>query len=49
MGHDFAGVVEEIGPEVPEGMWTIGQRVAGLVFDGQSSLLRMFLAQTHPY
>ncbi len=40
MGHDFAGVVEELGPDVPEGMWTIGERVAGLVVGSQSSILR---------
>jgi NADPH:quinone reductase-like Zn-dependent oxidoreductase len=43
VGHDFAGVVEERGPDVPEGMWTIGERVAGVVVGGQSSFLRMFL------
>jgi NADPH:quinone reductase-like Zn-dependent oxidoreductase len=32
VGNDFAGVVEELGPDVPEGMWTVGERVAGLVF-----------------
>jgi NADPH:quinone reductase-like Zn-dependent oxidoreductase len=32
VGNDFAGLVEELGPDVPEGMWTIGERVAGLVF-----------------
>ena len=35
MGDDFAGVVEELGPDVPEGMWTVGERVAGLVSGGQ--------------
>jgi len=31
VGNDFAGVVEELGPDVPEGMWAIGERVAGFV------------------
>jgi len=31
VGHDFAGVVEEIGPDVPAGVRTVGERVAGLV------------------
>ena len=35
MGHDFAGVVEELGPDVPEGMWTVGERVAGVVVNSQ--------------
>jgi NADPH:quinone reductase-like Zn-dependent oxidoreductase len=48
VGHDFAGIVEELGPDVPEGMWTIGERVAGVVVGGQSSLLRMLLVHTHP-
>lgn len=46
MGHDFAGVVEELGPDVPEGMWTIGERVAGLTVSGQSSLSRLLLVHT---
>jgi len=47
VGNDFAGVVEELGPDVPEGIWTIGERVAGLVLGSQSSLLRMFLGHSH--
>jgi len=43
VGDDFAGVVEELGPDVPEGMWTVGDRVAGVVFGSQSSLSRIFL------
>ena len=43
MGNDFAGVVEEIGPDVPEGMRTIGERVAGFVLGSQS-----FLVQSPP-
>jgi NADPH:quinone reductase-like Zn-dependent oxidoreductase len=46
VGHDFAGVVEELGPDVPDGVWTIGERVAGLVVGGQSSLQRLFLVHT---
>ncbi|KAI0051438.1 dehydrogenase [Auriscalpium vulgare] len=30
-GNDFAGVVEEIGPDVPDGLRTVGERVAGFV------------------
>jgi NADPH:quinone reductase-like Zn-dependent oxidoreductase len=41
VGNDFAGVVEELGPDVPEGMWTVGERVAGLVFGSQFSLSRI--------
>ena len=35
VGDDFAGVVQELGPDVPEGTWTVGERVAGLVFGSQ--------------
>jgi NADPH:quinone reductase-like Zn-dependent oxidoreductase len=42
VGDDFAGVVEELGPDVPEGMWTVGERVAGLVFGSQFSLSHTF-------
>ena len=49
VGNDFAGIVEELGPDVPEGMWTIGERVAGLVRGGQSSLLPMFLVCSPVY
>jgi hypothetical protein len=41
VGDVFAGVVEELGPAVPEGMWTVSdsERVAGLVlFSSQFSL-----------
>ncbi|THH15194.1 hypothetical protein EW146_g5246 [Bondarzewia mesenterica] len=31
VGCDFAGIVEEIGPDVPEGVRTVGERVAGFV------------------
>ncbi|KAI0264908.1 hypothetical protein BC834DRAFT_881064 [Gloeopeniophorella convolvens] len=30
-GCDFAGTVEEIGPDVPEGVRTVGERVAGWI------------------
>jgi len=32
VGDDFAGLVEELGPDVPEGLWAVGERVAGAVF-----------------
>jgi NADPH:quinone reductase-like Zn-dependent oxidoreductase len=35
VGHDFAGVVEEIGPDVPAGVRTVGERVAGFIGGGQ--------------
>ena len=41
VGNDFAGVVEELGPDVPEGMWTVGERVAGVVFGSEFSLSRI--------
>lgn len=31
MGNDFAGTVEELGPEVPEGVRIVGERVAGVI------------------
>ncbi|ESK87230.1 zinc-binding oxidoreductase [Moniliophthora roreri MCA 2997] len=31
VGHDYAGVVQEIGPDVPAGTRQIGERVAGFV------------------
>jgi NADPH:quinone reductase-like Zn-dependent oxidoreductase len=46
VGDDFAGVVEELGPDVPEGMWTVGERVAGLVFGSQFSLWCIFLVHS---
>ena len=35
VGDDFAGFVEELGPDVPRGLWTVGERVAGVVFGSQ--------------
>jgi NADPH:quinone reductase-like Zn-dependent oxidoreductase len=46
VGNDYAGVVEELGPDVPEGMWTIGERVAGFVLGSQSFLLILFLVHS---
>lgn len=34
LGCDFAGLIVEIGPDVPSGLRTIGQRVAGLTHGG---------------
>ncbi|THU80851.1 GroES-like protein [Dendrothele bispora CBS 962.96] len=31
IGHDFAGIVVAIGPDVPSGLRTVGERVAGFV------------------
>ena len=47
VGNDFAGVVEELGPDVPEGMWTVGERVAGLVSGGQFPFRRTQPATEH--
>lgn len=33
-GCDFLGIVEEIGSNVPQGLRSIGERVAGLVLGG---------------
>lgn len=35
-GFDFSGIVEEIGSNVPHGLRSIGERVAGMVLGGQS-------------
>ena len=35
MGHDFSGTVEALGPDVPEGVRTVGERVAGLIMGSQ--------------
>lgn len=37
MGNDFAGVVEELGPYVPEGVRSVGERIAGVIFGSQFS------------
>jgi len=34
VGHDFAGVVEEIGPDVRDNIRFIGERVAGFIRGG---------------
>ncbi|KAF9465716.1 chaperonin 10-like protein [Collybia nuda] len=31
LGRDFAGIVEEIGPDVPHGLRVVGERVAGFI------------------
>ena len=46
VGDDFSGIVEELGPDVPEGMWTVGERVAGLVFGSQFFLSRFSLVHS---
>jgi len=38
VGCDFVGLVEEIGPGVPEGLRHVGERVAGFVHGGASPL-----------
>ena len=37
IGNDFAGTVEELGPDVPAGVRTVGERVAGFIPGSQSS------------
>ena len=38
LGRDFAGRVEELGPDVPAGVRTVGEPVCGFkACDGQSS------------
>ncbi len=46
VGNDFAGVVEELGPDVPEGVWTVGERVAGVIFGSQFYLSPIFLIRS---
>jgi NADPH:quinone reductase-like Zn-dependent oxidoreductase len=48
VGDDFAGIVEELGPDVPEGMWSVGERVAGLVFGSQFFPFAHFRCALHP-
>jgi NADPH:quinone reductase-like Zn-dependent oxidoreductase len=33
-GCDFAGIIEEIGSNVPQGLRSVGERVAGMVHGG---------------
>jgi len=37
VGTDFAGTVEELGPDVPEGVRTVGERVAGVIFSANGT------------
>ena len=41
-GNDFAGVVEELGQDVPEGARKVGERVAGMIKGGQFYLFLSF-------
>lgn len=34
IGQDFAGIVEELGPDVPDDLSHVGHRVAGTIFGG---------------
>lgn len=48
VGHDFTGVIEEIGPEVPEGLRSVGERVAGFLHGGESIMSSTdTVSQTH--
>jgi NADPH:quinone reductase-like Zn-dependent oxidoreductase len=38
VGHDFAGIVEEVGAEVRPGTRKVGERVAGSAHGGKSVL-----------
>ena len=35
MGNDFAGTVEELGPDVPEAVRIVGERVAGVIIGSE--------------
>jgi NADPH:quinone reductase-like Zn-dependent oxidoreductase len=39
VGYDFAGTIEEIGPDVPGGLRKLGERVAGFIDGCRSNLL----------
>ena len=39
MGHDFGGTVEELGPDVPAGARTVGERVGGFGSRNSQSFL----------
>jgi hypothetical protein len=43
VGNDFAGLVEELGPDVPEGVRTVGESVAGVIMGSQFFPSRMSL------
>ncbi len=49
-GSDFSGIVEEIGSNVPHGLRSIGERVAGLVLGGRSPFDNKIIQQnwSHP-
>jgi NADPH:quinone reductase-like Zn-dependent oxidoreductase len=36
LGHDFAGIIEEVGAEVRTGLRRVGERVAGSVHGGET-------------
>ena len=39
VGHDFSGTVEALGLDVPEGVRTVGERVAGVIMGSQFLVL----------
>ena len=36
VGNDFAGTIEELGPDVPVGVRTVNERVSGFVIGSKS-------------
>jgi NADPH:quinone reductase-like Zn-dependent oxidoreductase len=48
VGCDFAGIVEEIGSEVPEGDRKIGERVAGFVYGSKLCFQHIIITLPSP-
>ncbi|KAI0247524.1 zinc-binding oxidoreductase ToxD [Lactifluus subvellereus] len=44
VGCDFAGTVEELGPDVPEGVRTVGERIAGVIVSANGTFSEYLVA-----